>query len=517
MAKYIPTDEDQLATGYESKAELVMEVLDFNQKVSESEEQAECRALESFAQFNSFALAIERGVSTDCFIDPVYRLIWQQAQRSIQADPNADFHEISTQLIESRTIPQKAAEKLLALKIIPPPDATASHVETRIRRLIVNAANRKAVRHIHQADLLAKQGVINKAREATHQAVEAWGKAEVSKPMFAPTVFDDYPEQAFTPPDILIHNMVYRGHKMLFSGASKARKTWLMVYLLLCIQAGKDFFGFITERKPVLIIDLELIESQLLERVRTIATAAGIWNTTDLHVISLRGKRVEFAKLKIEIVSYCKQHGIAAIGIDPVYRVKTGEENSNDDAAEFMLEVESLASDANAAVILAHHFAKGGAASKASIDRMSGAGVWARDPDVLMSMTEAAHSTAEVPAFVIEPTLRDFAPVKPFVIKWDYPLWSKDDRAPTELKGAAGRPKADGNPAQIMELIEGDEEVQSTELQKAANENFGIPKRRFFELIKNMLNTGTIRRRKEGRSSFYAINTDQSFQKTETL
>jgi len=333
---------------------------------------------------------------------------------------------------------------------------------------------------------------------------------EMKPPLFIPEPYDGLPKEAFTPPPILIHGMAYEGSKVLFSGPSKARKTWLMLHALLCIQSGKDFFGFQTERKPCLVIDLELMRPNLLRRISAIAQAAGIWDTSQLHLLSLRGRRVEFSKLREDIAKYCQQHGIGAIGIDPVYRVKTGEENSNDDAADFLLEVEAMAHEANAAIFLSHHFAKGNAAGKSSIDRMSGAGTWARDPDVLLSMTEAEQSTQDQPSFVIEPTLRDFAPVQPFAIKWHHPLWLKDEHAPTTLKGSAGRPKAGGTPAQILELIDPGEEVQSKELERAASVNFGITKKCFFELIRENLESGAIQKRKEGRSSFYARTPEQS-------
>jgi len=102
-------------------------------------------------------------------------------------------------------------------------------------------------------------------------------------------------------------------------------------------------------------------------------------------------------------------------------------------------EVEKLAHRTGAAVVISHHFAKGSAAGKDSKDRVSGSGVWARDPDALVTITP--HETEG--AFTIEATLRNFAPREAFVVKWEWPLLRPSgDLDPTQLKQApGGRPR----------------------------------------------------------------------------
>jgi len=266
--------------------------------------------------------------------------------------------------------------------------------------------------------------------------------SKVKEFAFTAERYSEIEEEHFILPDIAIHDIAYAASKILFSGASKSRKTWAMLLLSLCLQAGRDWWGFKTIAVPTLIIDLELQKSLLLSRIQWIAKAAGIPITRNLFVKSLRGQRVNFAEQKKALVQFCLSNGIKAIGIDPVYRIKTGEENSNDDIADFLLLIESVAHESDALVILTHHFAKGNSAVKSSIDRMSGAGTWARDPDVLISMTESKESDSDSPVFVIEPTLRDFAPVQPFAVRWEAPLWIRDNSASCTLKGA-GRPEKD--------------------------------------------------------------------------
>ena len=76
-----------------------------------------------------------------------------------------------------------------------------------------------------------------------------------------------------------------------------------------------------------------------------------------------------------------------------------------------------------ASVVFAAHFTKGNQAGKESIDRISGGGSLNRDPDGLVTLTR--HETDH--AFTVDFTLRDFAPIEPFVVKWEYPLLVRDN------------------------------------------------------------------------------------------
>ena len=335
---------------------------------------------------------------------------------------------------------------------------------------------------------------------------------EQQEPKFKPVLFNSLTAEDFEAPPILIEGMAYCGSKILLSGPSKSRKTWLMIDMLLRIQSGKQVFGHQTVKRPALLIDLELMRPNLLRRIRAVKDALGIVNTENLHVLSLRGEPVNFTELAYDMVEFCKQHNIGVIGIDPVYRLSSAEENSNDEVADFLLQVERLAHESGAAILFAHHFAKGNASAKSSLDRMSGAGTWARDPDVLISMTEAEQSTLENPAFVIEPTLRDFKPIKPFAVKWHHPLWRVDDTVSTDLKGQAGRPKG-GSGDEILEFVNQDEWIQAKDLKKAVYDVHGIPNRRVHDLIRELLENGKVEKKQQGREVFYTLKGADDYQK----
>ncbi|MFO0734142.1 MAG: hypothetical protein U0361_24895 [Nitrospiraceae bacterium] len=134
-----------------------------------------------------------------------------------------------------------------------------------------------------------------------------------------------------------------------------------------------------------------------------------------------------------------------------------------------------------AAVAMAGHFAKGNAAAKETIDRISGSGVFAREPDSLITFTR--HE--EEGSFTIEFILRNLAPVDPFVVTWQWPLLGRGDGMdPTKLKQVGGRPPTH-KPEDLLECL-GDQRLTASQWKTIASEEYGISETRFFALVKGL-------------------------------
>ena len=74
--------------------------------------------------------------------------------------------------------------------------------------------------------------------------------------------------------------------------------------------------------------------------------------------------------------------------LDPTYKILgSADENNATDISAMLNGIESLAVSTGAAVAVAGHFAKGNPSAKETIDRISGSGVFARDPDSLVVFT----------------------------------------------------------------------------------------------------------------------------------
>jgi RecA-family ATPase len=93
-------------------------------------------------------------------------------------------------------------------------------------------------------------------------------------------------------------------------------------------------------------------------------------------------------KLAPKLIRRAAKKNYIAIIIDPIYKVITGDENSADQMANFCNQFDLVCHELNAAVIYCHHHSKGTQGQKRSMDRASGSGVFARDPDALLDLIE---------------------------------------------------------------------------------------------------------------------------------
>jgi hypothetical protein len=303
-------------------------------------------------------------------------------------------------------------------------------------------------------------------------------------------------------PPVLVNGLLYQGGKLLLAAPSKARKTWLLMHLGWAISEGLRWMDFQCSQAPVLFMDLELIQAESLNRMDAIAKATQSRNSGNFHFWHLRGHRLNLNRIREPLVSYCKDKAIAAILIDPFYRLSDGAaENSAEEIASFLSDIEEITRETGASVCMTHHFAKGSAAGKDALDRASGSGVFARDPDALMTLTEAEASSIESPLFVLEATARSFPPPLPRALRWGFPVWQVDPDAPLELKqpGKPGR-RAEHSVEDILQILE-NQEISVGDWAKLAEGKLGISERKFKGLKAEALSKGKITESRDGRKT----------------
>ena len=99
-----------------------------------------------------------------------------------------------------------------------------------------------------------------------------------------------------------------------------------------------------------------------------------------LFIWNLRGYGADMTLLRPKLEERLELDRYGLIIIDRAYKVLGNrDENANGDIAGLMNEFEALCARTGSAVVVAHHFAKGDSTAKNAMDRMSGAGAWARD------------------------------------------------------------------------------------------------------------------------------------------
>lgn len=199
-------------------------------------------------------------------------------------------------------------------------------------------------------------------------------------------IWDNLPE--LSPP--LIEGVLRQGHKMLLAGPSKAGKSYALIELCIALAEGREWLGFPCACGRVLYVNLELDRASCLHRFKDVYTALG-WppkKLCNLDVWNLRGKSVPMDKLAPKLIRRAEKKGYIAIVIDPIYKVITGDENSADQMAAFCNQFDKVCTELDCAVIYCHHHSKGSQGNKKSMDRASGSGVFARDPDAMLDLIE---------------------------------------------------------------------------------------------------------------------------------
>ena len=200
------------------------------------------------------------------------------------------------------------------------------------------------------------------------------------------SVWNDLPPLA--PP--LIDGILRQGHKLLLAGPSKAGKSYGLIELCCAIAEGRDWLGWPCAQGRVMYVNLELDKASCLHRFADIYQAMG-WaprNIGNIDIWNLRGKSVPMDKLAPKLIRRAAKKNYIAIVIDPIYKIITGDENSADQMAAFCNQFDRVATELGCAVIYCHHHSKGSQGQKRSMDRASGSGVFARDPDALLDMIE---------------------------------------------------------------------------------------------------------------------------------
>jgi hypothetical protein len=293
------------------------------------------------------------------------------------------------------------------------------------------------------------------------------------------------------PPDV-IEGILSLGGKLIFGGSSKAYKTWGLTDLAISVATGSHWLnGYATRKGKVFYVNFELMDPIFWGRVRDVCDEHQLHVEPGmLTVVHLRGRLADWPRLARRI-----RHGqYDLIIIDPIYKLllllgrsaRDRDENSAGTIATLLNELEILAVRTGASVAFGSHYSKGNQSAKESIDRIGGSGVFARDPDSVITFTK--HEDDD--CFTVDMTLRNHKPVESFVVRWEHPLFIPDSTLdPTKLK-RVGRPRK-YDPKEILELI--DEPMLASEIVKLAKEELGINERRVFESLRELKQSGKLK------------------------
>jgi hypothetical protein len=286
-------------------------------------------------------------------------------------------------------------------------------------------------------------------------------------------------------PQQIIEGILHRGCKMAIGVGSKTFKSWSLIDLSLSVSHRETWLSMPTSRARVCYVNLELPVWSIHSRIRVIAHEKRItiqpgW----LQVWNLRGHAVSYQELLPKLSNELKKGDFGLLVLDPTYKLLgSADENSARDINAMLNGLESLAQATGAAVVFASHFSKGNQAAKDAVDRISGSGVFARDPDAILTFTK--HETGG--AFVVDSTLRNCKVIEPFVARWHYPLMRRDDALdPTKLKQPAKGGRVSSFAPELLFKHLPKKKATTSAWQKKVCEETGMSRSQFYTLFKQV-------------------------------
>ena len=188
----------------------------------------------------------------------------------------------------------------------------------------------------------------------------------------------------------IIEGILRKGHKLLTSGPSKAGKSFAMIELAVAIATGTRWINWKCEKGKVWYINLELDEDSCTNRFFDVCEAMGMnpASVRGLDMWNLRGRGMPLDKLTPALIRRAIKEHYDAIIIDPIYKVLTGDENNAEQMSRFCSYFDRISVELGTAVIYCHHHSKGAQGGKKAMDRASGSGVFARDPDAQIDLVQ---------------------------------------------------------------------------------------------------------------------------------
>jgi len=280
---------------------------------------------------------------------------------------------------------------------------------------------------------------------------------------------------------VLIHGFLRRGETMNIIAPPKTGKSWLVTDLALSVATGREWFGFPCEKGKVLIIDNELHPETSANRIPKVIQARGIDLVkvrNDIFVDNQRGRLSNIEELS-NYIEQLKPMGFRLIIIDAFYRAmpKGTDENDNGTVAGIYNLIDKYAAALDCAFVLIHHTSKGNQSLKSVTDVGAGAGSQSRASDAHVILRR--HKEQGV--VVMDSVVRSFPSVKPICLRWDWPLWNRDDSLnPDDLDGKKDEPRGANEPdpsiiaGKLVELVDNTNPMSKGVFTEKVRSTYGV-------------------------------------------
>ena len=291
--------------------------------------------------------------------------------------------------------------------------------------------------------------------------------------------------QKITLPPEVVNGMLHQGTKAVLASSSKVGKTWILLDLALSVATGSCFLGRQTQSGKVLFLNFELPRAFIKSRLEVIMDHRQITQADNCNFWNLRGKTADFEALIANIIKSTQDMRYSLIILDPIYKAMNGKsENSAAGVGALCNQLERLAEKTGACILFSHHFPKGNPKKKAALDRLSGSGVYTRDADSVILLTEHA----EPHCYTVEMVLRNFPQQSSFVVQWDYPVMvQREDLDPEDVVIEEMEDEDDHGLLNILEFLP--HTTSEWEIKALA---LGLSRSTFFRVKRKLLDNGYV-------------------------
>ena len=291
-------------------------------------------------------------------------------------------------------------------------------------------------------------------------------------------------------PTNLIDGFLHRNTKAILAGSSKAGKTWLLLDLAVAVASGGRFLKWKANRGRVLFINLEIHRVFFRQRLQTVLEKRGLTKLKNLDVWTLRGQDTQAETFLPALADRVRGENYSLIVIDPIYKLMVGKSESSSWGVGLLCQgIERLMERSGGTIVYAHHFTKGNQSAKKAMDRMSGSGIFARDADTIVTLTE--HKLEG--CFAVETTQRNMASTDPFVVEWNCPsMVVRDDLDPADLHDGK-QPNENQTTDFLLSLLK-DQPLTVGAWEEAAAAG-GVSRATFFRKIAKLKGSGEVQQR----------------------
>jgi AAA domain/DnaB-like helicase N terminal domain len=306
--------------------------------------------------------------------------------------------------------------------------------------------------------------------------------------------------------DPVIDGLLRVGETANIIAPAKTGKSFLAGGLAWSVATGRPWLGRDVQQGHVLILDNELHQATLANRLNRIAYEMQIENQdrTGLDVISLRGKLTSVADLQYTVAVEPGQYRLVVI--DALYRMLPQGTSENDNAQMMQVynQLDTLADKWQSAIVVVHHSSKGNQGEKAVTDVGAGAGSIARAADSHIVLREHEAEGCHV----LEARTRSWPSPAPVSVKYEYPLWHAVTLEPEIRKPARQNKSAqeETDKRAITVILEAIPQQPKAIQQSSLRSTLGFGVDRFNRLIGQLVKSGQIkqsrRRKREGKQTF---------------